>query len=64
MTVFYIGQPVLWHYETHKGWGASWWVPAIIIKIGPKRIQIAAELRNGGNKAVWTRQDKIEARNK
>ncbi len=58
-----VGQLVYWHYETRRGWGANWWVPATIQKLGSKRIQIAAELKSGGVKLVWVRADKLKVRN-
>ena len=62
MDGYAVGQKVSWHYETHRGWGANWWVPATVIKLGRKRIQIAAELQSGGTKAVWVTPERLKAR--
>jgi hypothetical protein len=60
--MFQVGQKVFWHFETTSGWGADFHVPATVLKIGPKRIQIAAELKRGGTVPRWVRPDKLKAR--
>jgi len=45
-----VGERVEWMYESRKGWGYRWWVPAVVIRVGPKRITIDAEFVNGGEK--------------
>lgn len=38
------GQKVLWFMEPRGGYCQGWWVPAMVVKVGPKRITILAEM--------------------
>lgn len=56
---FAVNQRVSWLYTQPGGWNLQWYVPATILKIGLKRIQIAASLRDGSTKAVWVKSDNL-----
>lgn len=60
--MFAVGQKVLWHFETTRGWGADFHVPATAIKLGRKRVRIAAELKKGGTQEVWVTPEKLKAK--
>ena len=47
------GLEVNWRHSTNKGYGASWLVPARVVSVGPRRVQIAARMKDGSEKLVW-----------
>lgn len=56
---WYSGQKVQWKFESKQGYGYTWWVPATIVKVGPKRIVIDAELSSGGVKRIFVKSEKL-----
>jgi hypothetical protein len=57
-----VGDKVEWLFEARGGWGYTWWVPATVVKVGTKRVQIDAELANGGMKRIFVKSDKLRLR--
>jgi hypothetical protein len=51
-TDFIPGQEVEWRFVTRKGYGYSWWVPAVVVAVNTKKVTIDAKLQSGGTKRV------------
>ncbi len=47
------GDKVTWAYTPRGGYGYVYAVPARVVKVGPKKVQIAAQLARGGERLVW-----------
>lgn len=60
--MFTPGQKVSWLHETRGGYGYRWWVPATVVKVGPKRVTIDAELEKGGTKRVFVKPELLKPR--
>lgn len=56
------GQLVDWLYEPRGGYGYRWWVPATVVRVGPKMIVIEANLSSGGTKRVRVTPDRLRSR--
>jgi len=54
-----IGMKVEWLYETRKGWGYRYWVPAEVLKVCRSRIRIAACLAAGGSKIINVKPESL-----
>ena len=54
------GRRVTWLHEPRGGYGYVIRVPAVVLKVGPKRVTIAATLEGGGTKTVAVRPEKLE----
>jgi len=59
---FQEGDKVLWLYTQPAGWNLSWWVPATVVKVTPKRITIDAALAKGGTKRVSVKPEKLKGK--
>ena len=57
--VLTIGDKVAWRHVPGGGYGFVSLVPARIVKIGPKRVQIAALLDQGGERLVWVKPENL-----
>ena len=44
------GEDVQWLYTPRGGWCIPMWVRATVVRVGPKRVRIAATLKSGGTK--------------
>ena len=53
------GQEVTWRYETNRGWGYVFFVPAYVVKVGPKRIGIAALKLNDEWVPRWVKPESL-----
>ena len=53
------GAEVSWLCTQRGGYCLQFRVPARIVKIGAKRVQIAAKLENGGEKLVWVKAENL-----
>lgn len=61
------GDKVNWHHEPRGGYGYSMNVAAVVVKVGPKRVQVrAARLVNGEWKQVtrWVDKGRLSIRTK
>jgi len=56
------GTKVLWWMESRRGYCPSWWVPATVVKVGPKKITIDAELTKGGTKRIAVTRERLKVR--
>jgi hypothetical protein len=56
------GQSVQWLFEPRRGYGFSYWVPATVIKVGPKRVTIEAALDGGGVKRIAVKPERLRAK--
>jgi hypothetical protein len=57
---FGLGQRVTWHYQARSGSGEIRKIPAEIIKLGAKRVQIKVRQNNGDYINRWVNTDKLE----
>ena len=48
-----VGQSVIWRYTPRGGYGYIYRVPALVVKCGPKRVQIEVTTERGEIKRVW-----------
>jgi hypothetical protein len=66
MAEFTVGQEVVWHYETTRGWGAVYDVPGVVTKLGRTRVQIEVRqrVRGGEWQAVrrWVTPGKLSVK--
>lgn len=56
---FAIGQRVTWHYQARSGSGEVRKIPAEILKLGAKRVQIKVRQNNGEYVNRWVNADKL-----
>lgn len=56
------GDAVTWRYETNRGWGYVFHVPAYVVKVGPKRIGIGASKLNDEWVPRWVKPESLTAR--
>jgi len=56
---FAIGQRVTWHYQARSGSDEVRKIPAEIIKLGAKRVQIKVRQNNGDYVNRWVNTDKL-----
>lgn len=54
------GDRVLWLYTAPYGWNASWWVPATVVKVTPRRITIDARRDDGTVKRVSVKPERVK----
>ena len=47
-----VGQSVIWRYTPRGGYGYIYRVPALVVKCGPKRVQIEVTTERGEIKRV------------
>jgi len=59
MTTYNPGDRVTWLQQLRGGYGYICPVDSIVVKVGPKRIQIDAPLRDGGTKKVWVKPETL-----
>jgi hypothetical protein len=57
---FAVGQQVIWSYKAHAGHGQIQKVPAIVVRLGAKRVQIKIQQDNGEFVKRWVNQGKLE----
>jgi hypothetical protein len=48
MPEFIVGQEVVWHYTTTRGWSYGYDVPGVVTAVTSKRVQIAVRWRVQG----------------
>ncbi len=56
------GQPVCWLHVPRGGYGYTYPVSAVVVKAGPKRVQVEAPLKNGNTKLVWVKPENLRDR--
>lgn len=61
---FAIGQRVTWHYQARSGSDEIRKIPAEIIKLGAKRVQIKVRQNNGDYVNRWVNTNKLEKHKK
>ena len=61
---FEIGQRVTWLYKSRADSGDVQRIPAEVVKIGPKRVQIKVHKRNSEFINRWVNRDKLEKSHK
>lgn len=59
---FQLGQAVEWKFESRKGYGYSWWVPATVVKVCRKKITIDALRMDGTTKRISVTPDRLRHR--
>lgn len=57
---FAVGEQVIWSYKAHASQGQTQKVPAKVVKLGMKRIQIRVKRNNGEFVERWVNQSKLE----
>lgn len=50
---FEVGDLVEWLHVMRGGYGYTERITCVVTKIGPKRVQVEAPLKSGGNKLIW-----------
>lgn len=55
------GQRVVWRHQPRGGYGYVIRVPATVVRRTAKRVLIAAQLKTGATKNVWTQPAALEA---
>lgn len=60
LDTFAVGQQVIWSYRAHASHGQIQKVPAEVIKLGAKRIQIRVMQNDGEFVDRWVNQSKLE----
>jgi hypothetical protein len=61
---FALGQRVTWHYQARSGSDEVRKIPAEIIKLGAKRVQIKVRQNNGDYVKRWANKNKLERHKK
>jgi hypothetical protein len=56
------GQEVYWWHATRGGYGFAWRVPAVVVRVGPKKVTIDAALERGGVKRVAVMPESLRPR--
>jgi hypothetical protein len=59
---YVVGQRVVWEREARGGYGWSQRIPATVVKVGARRIKVAAELTSGGTREHWVTPARLELR--
>lgn len=60
INTFTVGQQVIWSYKAHASHEQIQKVPAIVVKLGAKRIQIKVQQDNGEYVKRWVNKSKLE----
>ncbi|WP_206815004.1 hypothetical protein [Chroococcus sp. FPU101] len=60
LNTFVVGQQVVWSYKAHHSHEAIQKVPAEVVKLGAKRVQIRVRQENGEFVKRWVNQSKLE----
>lgn len=60
--MFQPGQRVEWLYESRKGYGYRWWVPATVVKVNRVKVTIDALLERGGTKRISVHPEKLRSK--
>jgi hypothetical protein len=56
------GQPVTWLHTPRGGYGYTYPVNAVVVKVGKKRVQLEAPLKDGNTKLVWVKPANLRPR--
>jgi hypothetical protein len=59
---FATGQEVSWQYVAPGGYCIAWWVLAVVVRVGPKKVTIDAALERGGAKRVAVMPENLRPR--
>lgn len=57
---FSIGQRVVWNYQPRSGSGEVRKIPAEVVELGRKRVQIKVRQKNGEFVTRWVNENKLE----
>lgn len=57
---FTVGERVIWSYKAHASHGQVQKVPAEVVRLGMKRVQIRVKQNNGEFVNRWVNQSKLE----
>lgn len=60
LNTFVVGQQVVWSYKAHPSHETIQKVPAEVVKLGAKRVQIRVQQENGEFVKRWVSQSKLE----
>lgn len=56
------GDLVTWTHEPRGGYGYQYAIPATVVRVGAKRVQIEAQTATGAVRRVWVTPDRLERR--